>query len=85
MENAKLIRAYILENFLFSTDESRLRDEQSLIGSGTIDSTGILELILFLEQTFGIQVADEEMLPANLDSVARISAFVALKRAAGGG
>ena len=85
MQTARHIRAYILENFLFSRDDSALQDEQSLIGSGVIDSTGILELIQYLEQAFGIQVADEEMLPANLDSVARIAAFVSLKQAAAGG
>ncbi len=85
METAKLIRAYILENFLFSKDESALADGQPLIATGVIDSTGILELIAFLEERFGIHVADEEMLPANLDSVARIASFVARKRAASGG
>lgn len=85
METVKRIRAYICENFLFSTDESALDDERSLIGSGTLDSTGILELILFLETSFGIKVADDEMLPANLDTVARIATFVARKQAAAGG
>jgi len=74
------IRQYILKNYLFSTDESALKDDVSLMQAGIIDSTGVLELITFLEEEFGVKVADEEMTPENLDSVDRIVAFVGSKR-----
>lgn len=76
------VRAFILENYLFTTEASALGDEESLSERGIIDSTGIMELIFFIEETFGVVVADEEMLPENLDSVDRIAAFVQRKRAA---
>jgi len=80
MKNDKQkIRSYILENYLFSTDESALDDAESLIDSGVIDSTGVLEIIMFLEEEFGVKIADEEMIPDNLDSVSRIVAFVERK------
>jgi len=80
MKNDKQkIRSYILENYLFSTDESALEDAESLIDSGVIDSTGVLEIIMFLEEEFGVKIADEEMIPDNLDSVSRIVAFVERK------
>lgn len=73
------IRGYILNNYLFSTDESALDDNISLMETGVLDSTGILEIIMYLEDTFGIEVADEEMVPENLDSVTNIVAFVKRK------
>jgi acyl carrier protein len=76
------IRHFILTNYLFTEDESKLADDESLMQSGTMDSTGILELIMFLQETFNIEVADEEMLPANLDSVQSVVAFIERKRAA---
>src|SRR5690625_3782114 len=76
------VRAFILENYLFTSETSALGDEESLTDRGIIDSTGIMELIFFIEETFGVVVADEEMLPENLDSVHRIAAFIQRKRAA---
>lgn len=76
MDITNKVRAYILENFLFSEDQSLLKDNDSFIDTGIIDSTGIIEVIMFLEETFGIQVKTEEMLPENLDSVTRITTFV---------
>ncbi|MEP7311028.1 MAG: acyl carrier protein [Pseudomonadota bacterium] len=73
------LRQYILKNYLFSTDSAALSDDVSLMQTGVIDSTGILELIMFLQEKFGIEVADEEMIPENLDSVDKIVAFVARK------
>lgn len=75
------IRQFILTNYLFSEDEGKLADSQALMDSGIMDSTGILELIMFLEETFGIKVADEEMIPANLDSVSNAVAFIERKQA----
>jgi acyl carrier protein len=76
------IKQFILENFLFSNDESAVANSESLMDKGVVDSTGILELIMHLEERYGIKVQDEEMLPANLDSIERIAAFVERKRAA---
>ncbi len=75
------IRRYLLENFLFSTDESALDDGDSLIRGGILDSTGIHELVLFIEEEFGIAIAPEEMTPANFDSIDAVDAFVSGKRA----
>jgi acyl carrier protein len=58
-----------------------LGDGDSLIDAGLIDSTGVLELVGFLEQEFGIDVADEDLVPENLDSIARLAAFIDRKRA----
>jgi acyl carrier protein len=74
------IRKFILTNYLFTDDETKLENSASLIQAGTLDSTGVLELIAFVEEKFGIQVADEEMVPANLDSVNSIVAFLARKK-----
>ena len=74
-------RTYILDSFLFTDDESVLDNDDSFLEKGIIDSTGIMEMVSFLEQEFGIQVDDEDMVPENLDSVSRIIAFVSRKRA----
>ncbi len=74
------IRDYILGNLLFTEDQSVLRDDDSFLASGIIDSTGILEIILFIEETFDIKVNDDEMLPANLDSVNKLAAFIMRKQ-----
>jgi acyl carrier protein len=80
MSAAEQVRRYILENFLFSTDTALLGPDESFLGRGLIDSTGMLEVILFLEENFGVKVADDEMVPENLDSVNRIAAFVERKK-----
>lgn len=76
------VRRFILNNYLFTDDGSKLSDASSLMESGTMDSTGILELIMFLEETFAIKVADDEMIPANLDSVDNVVSFIERKTAA---
>jgi acyl carrier protein len=80
MEAKQTIRQFILKNYLFSTDDNALKNDVSLMQAGIIDSTGVLELIMFLEEQFGVKVADEEMTPENLDSVDRIVGFVDRKR-----
>lgn len=82
MSLEKQLRSYILQNFLFTEDESALKNSDSFLAKGLIDSTGIMEVIFFLQEEFGIQVEDAEMVPANLDSVDNILAFVARKKAA---
>ncbi len=74
------VRGYILENFLFTDDPSALDNSASLLENGTMDSTGVMEVINFLEEEFGITVEDEEMVPENLDSVDNIVAFVGRKQ-----
>ena len=77
------VRQFILANYLFTDDDSKLSDSQSLLQSGAMDSTGILELIMFLEETMNVKVADAEMIPANLDSVDNVVNFVGRKQAGG--
>lgn len=81
MNMKKIIRQYILGNLLFTEDESTLQDNDSFLDQGIIDSTGVLEIILFIEETFDIKVNDDEMLPANLDSVDNLTAFINRKQA----
>ncbi len=75
------VRSYILENYLFTEDQSELNNEDSFLEKGIIDSTGILEVIFFLEEEFGISVGDEEMIPENLDSVDNIVKYLSMKSA----
>lgn len=80
MELKKQIRDFVTSNF-YVADPASLEDRTSLLDQGVIDSTGVLEVIMFIESTFGVTVEDSEMLPENLDSIERIAAFVARKTA----
>ena len=73
------VRGYILDNFLFTDDQSALSSEDSFMEKGLIDSTGILEVIFFLEEEFNVKVEADEMIPENLDSVKNLVAFVEKK------
>ena len=75
------VRKFIEDNFLFRDDRAALSDSESLLDAGLIDSTGILELVAFLEAEFGIQMADADIVPANLDSLKAIVAYVQGKMA----
>lgn len=79
MDIAEKVRQFIKLNF-YAASTIQLTDEASLLDLGIIDSTGILEVVSFVESEFGIQVEDDEMLPENLDSIARITAFVTRKK-----
>ena len=70
------IRNFIEENFLFQIGDQNLADDQSLLEAGVVDSTGVLELVAFLEDTFHLQIADKDIIPQNLDTVDSITAFV---------
>ncbi len=70
------VREFIEDNFLFRDDRAELADTESLLDAGLIDSTGILELVAFLETEFSIQMADAEIVPDNLDSVDTIVRYV---------
>ena len=73
------VRQFIVKNF-YVADAAGLADDASLLDKGVIDSTGVLEVVAHLESTYGIKVDDAELLPENLDSIARISAFVEKKK-----
>ncbi len=81
MTTAQRVRQFILDNF-YVTDPSSIDDDTLLVTSGIVDSTGMLEVITFLESEFDIRIADQEMTPENLESVSRIARFVASKQAA---
>ncbi len=74
------IREFIETSFLFREGRDGLGDNQSLLGEGLIDSTGILELVSYLESEFGIVVEDQDIVPENLDSVSQIVAYVGSKQ-----
>ena len=76
------IKKYIFENFLFDEADGNLADDASLLEQGIIDSTGILELVMFLEENFEIEVKDDELVPENLDSVNSLVNFINSKQAA---
>lgn len=81
-ELLETIRTYILENFLFTDDTSALDPDASLLENGIVDSTGMMEIITFLEADLGVKVEDEDMTPDNLDSVNRLVKYVSGKREA---
>ncbi|WP_141453430.1 acyl carrier protein [Pseudoxanthomonas sp. z9] len=81
MQQKQQIKQFILENFLFSDDPAAIGDQDSLIRGGIIDSTGIHELIFFLEDQFKLQIVPEEMTPANFDTIDTVDEFVTRKRA----
>lgn len=70
------IRTFIEDNFLFREDRSAISESESLLDAGLIDSTGVLELVAFLETEFGLQIADADIVPENLDSIATIARYV---------
>jgi acyl carrier protein len=75
------LRQYILDKLLFGRTEAVLSGDTSFLESGIIDSTGVLELVAFLEEQFKVKVEDEDLIPANLDSINAITRFVMNKNA----
>jgi len=75
------VRNYILDNFLMGLKVNDIHEDTSFLDIGIIDSTGVIELISFLEETYGIRVEDEEMVPENLDSLKNVERYVAQKMA----
>ena len=82
-EIRQTLRSFIRENFLFG-EKDAFADDDSLLGLGIIDSTGVLELVTFLENEYRIAVADEELVPDNLDSIANLTRFITAKRVCSG-
>ena len=77
------IRHFIVQNFLFGQDQE-LNEGTSFLESGIIDSTGVLELVAHLEETYDVKVKDDELTPDNLDSIDAIVAYLARKRTTSG-
>ncbi|MEY4589844.1 MAG: hypothetical protein RL497_1920 [Pseudomonadota bacterium] len=73
------LRQFILNNYLFTDDQAALTDDASFLDNGILDSMGILELIDFLDETFNVKVAGDELVPENLDSVNSVLKFLASK------
>ncbi len=80
MELREQIRGFIVENFLFGDAAPLTDDAMSLLDNGIMDSVGVMELVAFLEGELGVTVADDELVPENLDSVDNLVAFVERKR-----
>lgn len=78
------VRSFIVENFLLGQDTG-FKDSDSFLEGGIIDSTGVLQLVAYLQETYGITVEDEELIPENMDSLNNLSAYLRRKldRAAG--
>jgi acyl carrier protein len=75
----KQIVEFITSNFLFDDSKNLLGNEDSLLESGVIDSTGVLELVSFIEETYGFKIEDEEIIPENLDSISNITTYIKQK------
>ena len=80
MDERPCIREFLRDCFILDGELDTLSDDESFLENGIVDSTGVLELVLFIEETFGINVEDHEVIPANFDSVDRIVAYIAAKR-----
>jgi len=76
------VTAFIVENFLFGNQDEAPAPATSFLETGLVDSTGILELVAFIEEKYGVSVADDELVPENLDSVANLAGFVVRKAGA---
>jgi len=80
MENIKeSIRKYIAENILFSNNGYPHSDETSFLENGVVDSMNVLELVMFVEEKFGVKVKDAEIIPENFDSIDCLASFVNIK------
>lgn len=78
MSQINLVKEFIIENFLFGEEEQLMLDTD-FFDKGIIDSTGVIELVSFLEETFNISVDDEELIPENLSSLNKIDSFLKKK------
>ncbi len=76
MTIAQQIRQYLVNNFLFSDNGYELAEDASFLEESIVDSTGVLELVMFVEETFGIAVKDEEIVPENFDSISKLAAYI---------
>lgn len=74
------VRQFVIDNFLFGEGGDDLSAHDSLLEKGLIDSTGILELVGFVQEKFGVKIEDHEIVPANLDSIDKIARFIREKK-----
>ena len=82
MDIKKSLREFITENFLFNASDNTFADDDSFLESGIIDSTGILELVSFIEENYRFDVLDEELVPDNFDSLDKLASYVSNKTGA---
>ena len=78
----KQIRKYLFENFIYNKPDDWLKNDDSFLDNGIIDSTGVLELVTFVEEVFQIQVEDEDIVPDNFDSVNNLYSYINNKKEA---
>ena len=76
---ATQVKSFIVDNFLFGQGGDKITADASLMDNGIVDSTGVLELVAFLEETWSIEVEDEELVPENLDTLGNITRFIQRK------
>ena len=76
---AEELRQFVVDNFLFGRDNGKFGDDSSFMDTGVIDSTGVLELVGFVEDKYGIKIEDDELIPENLDSIDNLSRFIQAK------
>ncbi len=81
MQCKEEIRNFIIENFLYGQADNAPGDDTSFLENGVIDSTGVLELVSFVQEKYGIRVFDDELIPNNFDSLNKLEAFIGRKQA----
>ncbi len=75
-ETEKRVREFIVDSFLFGQEDDQLANDTSLLQAGVIDSTGVLELVVFIEENYAVKVEDDELVPENLDSITNLARFI---------
>ncbi len=80
---ANHVREFVVANFLFGQQSQPLGNDTSFLDNGIVDSTGVLELVAFIEQEFGVAIGDRELIPDNLDSIDAVTRFVSRKLESG--
>jgi acyl carrier protein len=79
MQTKGEIKSFIIENFLYGQDDAMLTEDVSFLDKGIIDSTGVLELVSFVEEKYGVSVGDNDILPENFDSISKLAHFISRK------
>jgi acyl carrier protein len=79
MDTKTQIKQYIAENYLFSNNGFNLDDDESFLEAGIVDSLGVVELVSFVEETYDIEVPDDDIVPDNFDSVNNLTTYIASK------
>jgi acyl carrier protein len=76
LDTKENLRNFIIENFMFGSEDASLDDDDSFLDEGIIDSTGVLEVVGFIEDEFGFEVSDDELVPENFDSLNKLLSYV---------